>query len=329
MEYRTISEVSRDFQISTRTLRYYDKIGLLPSQKKEDYAYRVYDEASIRRLQQIIVLRKLRISLNEIKEIFEDEEQTKTVQVFQQNISNLSKEISALTAVRSVMEAFLFQLKEGTSACRNLETLQDSELAEAVEALRLSANNLKEEWLVEKQDKISETLNQLKDVRILMLPPCTVASYHVSGENPEEAAGEVVSEWIKSSGLYQRKPDARMFGFNHPNPSPDKPHHGYEVWVTIPDDMELPKPLVKKHFEGGMFAAHTIQFPNFHEWDWLIQWAKNNPKFMVNFSEQGDEIMGGCLEEHINWVYCSHLGWPDERPADCGQIDLLLPVKPR
>ncbi|WMT40900.1 MerR family DNA-binding transcriptional regulator [Paenibacillus sp. D2_2] len=36
MELHTISEVSKIYQISTRTLRYYEQIGLLQSVKKRD-----------------------------------------------------------------------------------------------------------------------------------------------------------------------------------------------------------------------------------------------------------------------------------------------------
>lgn len=37
--------------------------------------------------------------------------------------------------------------------------------------------------------------------------------------------------------------------------------------------------------------------------------------------------MGGCLEEHLNWVYDAHNGWKDDGIS--GQIDLMLPVKRR
>ncbi len=43
MELQTISQVSKDFSISTRTLRYYEQIGLITAVRKEDFAYRVYD----------------------------------------------------------------------------------------------------------------------------------------------------------------------------------------------------------------------------------------------------------------------------------------------
>lgn len=81
MRLMTISEVTKAFNVSTRMLRYYDEIGLLSSTRKEDYAYRVYDASAVRRLQQIITLRKLRIPLKKIALIFNDTEQMKIVEV--------------------------------------------------------------------------------------------------------------------------------------------------------------------------------------------------------------------------------------------------------
>jgi len=42
MELQTISQVSNQFRISTRTLRYYEQIGLIELTMKEDYSYRTY-----------------------------------------------------------------------------------------------------------------------------------------------------------------------------------------------------------------------------------------------------------------------------------------------
>jgi DNA-binding transcriptional MerR regulator len=65
MELQTISEVSRLFGVSTRTLRYYEQIGLLAPTRREDFSYRSYDEGAVLRLRQIIILRKLRIPLRQ------------------------------------------------------------------------------------------------------------------------------------------------------------------------------------------------------------------------------------------------------------------------
>lgn len=169
-------------------------------------------------------------------------------------------------------------------------------------------------------------MNKAPDVRYALPPPCTVAAYHYIGENPEEKAGEVLDRFVRESRLYEIKPDARMFGFNHPNPHVREDGvYGYEVWATVPDDMDIPGPLVKKKFGGGLYAALTIHFPEFQHWETLVKWAEENPVYTADYSSQGDEIMGGCLEEHLNWIYASHMGWP-ENGID-GQIDLLLPIK--
>jgi len=38
------------------------------------------------------------------------------------------------------------------------------------------------------------------------------------------------------------------------------------MWVTIPEEMDVPEPIVKKRFEGGLYAAHMIPFGAFEEW---------------------------------------------------------------
>lgn len=318
----TISKVSQTFNISTRTLRYYEQIGLLMSQRIEDYAYRVYDEESIKRIQQIIILRKLRIPLKQIAMIFKDDEQIRAIEIFQKNISELDDEIATLTTIRQVLKGFVTQLNESIQTHIRPDLLQDMDALKVIEPLSLSKINFKEERIMEKQNKIVESL---RNVRIVLLPACTVASYHFIGENPEETVGEQMDKFVRESHLYELKPDARLFGFNHPNPSANSPQYGYEDWVTIPEDMEVPAPLIKKHFAGGLYAAHTIKFGDFHEWNLLSKWVSDNEKYTSNYSEQGEEIMGGCLEEHLNWVYASHMGWP-ENFID-GQLDLLLPIK--
>lgn len=325
MKMLTITEVSRAFNVTPRMLRHYEKIGLLPSNRRADYAYRVYNEEAVRRLQYIIVLRKLRIPLKEIALILETPERMQLVEILQKNLNELDTEVTALHTIRDVLKIFLSRLQYKKDAAPKLDLLHDPALLKIIEPLTPSRNRFKEERVMEELNKASEALGKLRNVRIVVLPPCTVASYHFIGANPEETVGDVVDKFVRESGLYERKPDARMFGFNHPNPSPVRPHHGYEVWVTIPDELEVPAPLVKKRFKGGMYAAHTIAFPDFHEWKLLCKWVEESDKYAADYSEEGEEIMDGCLEEHLNWVYSSHMEWP-ENGID-GYIDLLLPVK--
>ncbi len=176
-------------------------------------------------------------------------------------------------------------------------------------------------------NQANANLARLKDVRIVYLPPCTVAASHYVGPEPEWHADAIMKEFVQASDLCRIKPDLRHFGFNHPNPVGSSPDHGYEMWVTIPDDLVVPAPLVKKHFAGGLYAAHMIAMGDFHEWQWLHDWVtQDNPRYEANTLRDGGECMYGLLEEHLNYI--NHVNLPESEPEGM-QLDLLYPVKPR
>lgn len=68
---KTISQVAELTGISTRTLQYYDTIGLLKPSKLTDAGYRLYDDAALQQLQQILFFKELGFRLKEIKEILQ------------------------------------------------------------------------------------------------------------------------------------------------------------------------------------------------------------------------------------------------------------------
>ncbi len=63
----TIKEIADMAGVTTRTLRYYDEIGLLSPASTGDNGYRYYDEDSLLRLQQILFFRELDVPLKEIQ----------------------------------------------------------------------------------------------------------------------------------------------------------------------------------------------------------------------------------------------------------------------
>ena len=68
MEY-TVQKLGSLAGVSTRTLRYYDEIGILKPARINSSGYRIYGQAEVDRLQQILFFRELGISLDRIKEI--------------------------------------------------------------------------------------------------------------------------------------------------------------------------------------------------------------------------------------------------------------------
>lgn len=321
MKLMTISEVTKTFNVSTRMLRYYDEIGLLPSTRKQDYAYRVYDESAVRRLKQIITLRKLRIPLKKIASIFNNTEQTKIIEIFQESMDELDDEIAALQTIRDILSIFTTRLNSVVHTHIKLDMLNDAEIMSVIQTLSLSKINFKEECSLHDLNKANETLSTLRNVRIIHLPPCTVAASHYFGENPEDNAGKPLNEFIRRIELQRIKPDLRMFGFNNPSPTGNETY-GYEFWVTIPDDLDVPFPLQKKYFKGGLYAAHCIKMGDFHEWQLLGQWVMNSSEYEYDAREPSG--MNGCLEEHLN-AYSYFAG--DEKAAQFIQLDLLTPIK--
>lgn len=325
----TITEVSRTLNISTRMLRYYEQQGLITSTRRADYAYRIYDEENVNRLRLILVLRKLRVPLKAIAAILSDCDAAEAVRVLQQRVTEVEGEMKSLEAVRQALEMFIERISSAAAqthalnAAQRVALLGDEGLMAAVQALGLSNSTLKEKVIMSELNQAEQEQWRKLNVRIVQLPPMTVAAFHYVGKDCEDHAGAMAEAFIRESGLYQRKPDSRMLGFNHPNPTEEQPVYGYEVWVSIPEDMDVPAPGVKKHFPGGLYAAHSIEFPNFHEWEWLNRWVDNHADWCGRY--EGPEIMFGLLEEHLNWVYAIANDCKDSGITK--KLDLLLPVR--
>jgi DNA-binding transcriptional MerR regulator len=72
MEY-SVNKLAVLAGVSTRTLRYYDQIGLLTPKRISSNGYRIYGREEVDKLQQILFFRELGIPLEEIKNILSDE----------------------------------------------------------------------------------------------------------------------------------------------------------------------------------------------------------------------------------------------------------------
>jgi DNA-binding transcriptional MerR regulator len=68
MEY-TVNKLAKLAGVSSRTLRYYDEIGLLSPKRISSNGYRIYGRNEVDRLQQILFYRELGVSLDEIGRI--------------------------------------------------------------------------------------------------------------------------------------------------------------------------------------------------------------------------------------------------------------------
>ncbi|MCY1021386.1 MerR family transcriptional regulator [Pyxidicoccus sp. MSG2] len=68
----TVSQVARLAKVSVRALHHYDEIGLLSPSERSEAGYRLYTQADLQRLQQVLFFRELEFPLEEIRRILGD-----------------------------------------------------------------------------------------------------------------------------------------------------------------------------------------------------------------------------------------------------------------
>ena len=68
---KTVKQISACTGVSIRTLHHYDSIGLLKPTATTEAGYRLYDDAALHRLQQILLLRELGFPLKNIQAILD------------------------------------------------------------------------------------------------------------------------------------------------------------------------------------------------------------------------------------------------------------------
>jgi DNA gyrase inhibitor GyrI len=235
-------------------------------------------------------------------------------------VQEIDDEINALSTIKSILNTFINRINENISVKLNFEFLKDDAILKIVDSLSVTKINFKEEKSVDDLNKANKNLSKLKNVRIIHLPPVTVAASHYIGSNPEHNAAIMLEAFISESNLRNIKPDLRVFVFNNPCPKDSQDTYGYEFWVTVPEGIEVPAPLVKKQFSGGLYGAHCIKMGNFEEWQQVYEWVGNNDEYTYDRREPLG--MDGCMEEHLN----AYTAYQTDK-SKFTQIDLLIPIK--
>jgi DNA-binding transcriptional MerR regulator len=101
-----IGQASARAGLSTKTIRYYEEIGLIPPAKRTGNSYRIYTDIDVDRLRFIRSARALDFSLEDIEEIlaFRDREEppcSYVMELMENQINQISNRISELEQLRS------------------------------------------------------------------------------------------------------------------------------------------------------------------------------------------------------------------------------------
>ncbi|MDE7132138.1 MAG: MerR family transcriptional regulator [Lachnospiraceae bacterium] len=166
-----IREISGRYNVSARTLRYYEDMGLIESTRSDDYAYRLYDEAAIKRLEQILILRRLNISIKDIKRIFDTTGSEVVLDVLKKKVDNIDKEVSLLHELKKIVLEFIDQIRKV-----NFEKETDVKLlyekARDIETQITNVDYNGNSAMADRFFEVTEKLNdKVPDIIIVRIPP--------------------------------------------------------------------------------------------------------------------------------------------------------------
>ncbi|MBD5474767.1 MAG: MerR family transcriptional regulator [Lachnospiraceae bacterium] len=166
-----ISEMSGRYNVSARTLRYYEDMGLIASIRSDDYAYRLYDEAAIKRLEQILILRRLNISIKDIKRIFDTTGSEVVLDVLKKKVDNIDEEVSLLYDLKKIVLEFIDQIRK-----MNFEKETDVKLlyekARDIETQITNVDYNGNSAMADRFFEVTKRLNdKVPDIMIVRIPP--------------------------------------------------------------------------------------------------------------------------------------------------------------
>lgn len=123
------AELARRTGCNLETVRYYEKVGLLPEPPRTASGYRSYDSTHERRLRFVLRARELGFSLDEIRELLRlvderDRPCAEARDVAAVHLADIRAKIADLRRMKRVFESVVAQCGDGTlPECPLIETL--------------------------------------------------------------------------------------------------------------------------------------------------------------------------------------------------------------
>lgn len=147
-------------------------------------------------------------------------------------------------------------------------------------------------------------------VKIVKLEAQRVICFNGFGESPEGQALQKLLDWAGENGK-----TGRVFGYNNPNPAAGSPNYGYDVWMTVADDVQAQGEARLIDFPGGLYAVTRCVVSRPWEdipaaWQALVKWVEASSYRQASHQ---------WLEEHLDPQNAAG--------SENFTLDLYLPVK--
>ena len=131
MEQLKVGEIADEVGINVETLRYYEKIKLMPKLKRIESKYRIYNNSDVQRLLFIRRAKELGFTLKEIKELIELKVESSATcgdvkKIAENKLEDVDERIADLIRIKNVLVKLINQCgneEVSTDECPILEVI--------------------------------------------------------------------------------------------------------------------------------------------------------------------------------------------------------------
>lgn len=340
-----ITDLTRQLGLSSRTLRYYEQMGLIESIRLPSETYRYYDTFSVQRLHQIIILRKMQIPVKEILRIYENPDISTLVEAFAKKIAEIDREVTALSELKEIINSFLHRMTEkGITKISALPLLYE-EMEKQAELLEAQGRPVHRSELVPQDSQtqysdpdlrntqaqqnnqtsqditlrspfprlnhLQEQLSAPLDAAILILPSMRVLTSCLK-QSPGEADNTGFWHTVQALGLPQGLPGSHeRFEFQNGAQG--------AVMLRVEDGFRNDTGYLDVPFPGGLYACANIYADQDMEERFrrLVKSFDDSHLYEIDYNHRGELQCHALLENLIS---------PDESRE---LMSLLVPIKQR
>ena len=193
MEY-TVNKLAKLAGLTSRTLRYYDEIGLLQPKRTGSNGYRLYGPEEVDRLQQILFFRELGVPLDDIKRILDSKDFD--------GLSALQRHHRALTEKREQLDLLISNLEKTISAMKGETVMSDKEKFEGFKKKLVDDNE--RQYGREVREKYGDEAADSANAKVLNMTEEKYAELQRLTEELNETLKEAVREGDPASALAQK-----------------------------------------------------------------------------------------------------------------------------
>ncbi len=154
MQTWKVGDLARQTGITVRTLHHYDQIGLLTPSERSGTGYRLYTKDDVVRMQQIMSMRQLDFSLEEIRDCLSNPDFS-PLHVVDLHLSRLREQIEVQQRLQDRLEALATHL-------RTAEILSAEEFIQTMETITM----FEKYYTPEQLEELAERRNTLGEQRI-------------------------------------------------------------------------------------------------------------------------------------------------------------------